>query len=181
MTIPEWQATISAQSDAGLDILQRPNCCDDSTQEVKTQDAGPITPMPPQETGTAMPTNLPRQGFTWLDSCSNYAGMCDRTMATDKLQCIDGHVLSPVPQHLSSTSTTAPPLLRKGPSAMTSTLINYVSGVHVNGAVCQVTQIHTMTPIAPDAAGLQLARHQMRRNRFTGINVGMVLLALLLL
>jgi len=57
--LPEWQATISATIQM-LDLISKAKTAAMiSTQEVITQDAGQITPMPPQETGTACQQNLP--------------------------------------------------------------------------------------------------------------------------
>ena len=51
MWLPEWQATISATIQM-LDLISKAKTAAMiSTQEVITQDAGQITPMPPQETG----------------------------------------------------------------------------------------------------------------------------------
>jgi len=146
---------ICYNSDVGLDIKGQ-NCCDDFNTGDPDVGCRPDYTNAPTGDRYCMPTKLAVGASCGWTAASNYAGMCDRTMATDKLECIDGLCAVPgaTTSTVSTTSTTAPPCSGKGAKCYDADTANYVAGVTCcNGAVCQVTSNPYDDAYCPDAAG----------------------------
>jgi len=116
----EWRATISATIQMFNLISKAKLAALIGTQEIQTLAAGQITPMTPQETGTACQQNLP-PGMHVVGQLLQITPECAIDLELTSWNVLMAHVPSPVPQPLLALSQHLHLALERGQSAMTPT------------------------------------------------------------